>query len=163
MDNFEELLTGAFEMDEHFRTTPLEENLPVILGLIGIWYNNFFDAQTVAILPYDQYMHRFPAYFQQGDMESNGKSVDRDSDVRRLLHRPDHLGRAGHQRPARLLPADPPGHQTDPRRLPRAHRDPQPARRAPPDPALQLLRADRSPDEGQDRGRSPRRTDGSRA
>jgi len=78
MDNFEELLTGAHEMDEHFRTTPLERNLPVILGLLGIWYNNFFGAQSQAILPYDQYMHRFAAYFQQGDMESNGKSVTRD-------------------------------------------------------------------------------------
>jgi glucose-6-phosphate isomerase len=79
MDNFEELLGGAFAMDEHFRTTPLEKNLPVILGLLGIWYNNFFGAQTHAILPYDQYMHRFPAYFQQGDMESNGKSINRES------------------------------------------------------------------------------------
>ncbi len=78
MDNFEELLTGAFEMDEHFLNTPLRENLPVILGVLGVWYNNFFGSQTVAILPYDQYMHRFPAYFQQGDMESNGKSVDRE-------------------------------------------------------------------------------------
>ncbi len=80
MDAFEELLTGAFEMDEHFRNAPLEENLPVTMALIGLWYNNFFDAQTVAILPYDQYMHRFPAYFQQGDMESNGKGVDRNSE-----------------------------------------------------------------------------------
>src|SRR5207245_5769225 len=76
-DNFEEMLTGAFEMDEHFRTTPLEQNLPAILGLVGVWYNNFFGAQTEAILPYDQYMHRFAAYFQQGNMESNGKYVDR--------------------------------------------------------------------------------------
>jgi len=77
MDNFEELLVGAHEMDEHFRTTPFEKNLPVILAVIGVWYNNFWDAQTHAILPYDQYLHRFPAYFQQGDMESNGKGVDR--------------------------------------------------------------------------------------
>ena len=77
-DNFSELLAGAYDMDEHFRTAPLEENLPVTLGLLGIWYNNFFGAQTHAILPYDQYLHRFPAYLQQGDMESNGKSVDRD-------------------------------------------------------------------------------------
>ena len=77
-DNFSELLAGAHDMDEHFRTAPLEENLPVTLGLLGIWYNNFFGAQTHAILPYDQYLHRFPAYLQQGDMESNGKSVDRD-------------------------------------------------------------------------------------
>ena len=77
-DNFEELLEGGHVMDEHFRDTPPDQNLPVLLALVGIWYNNFFGAQTEAILPYDQYMHRFAAYFQQGDMESNGKSVDRD-------------------------------------------------------------------------------------
>jgi len=76
--NFEQLLTGAHEMDKHFRTTKLERNIPVILALLGIWYNDFYDAQTQAILPYDQYMHRFAAYFQQGDMESNGKSTGRD-------------------------------------------------------------------------------------
>ena len=79
-NNFAELLQGAFEMDQHFKTTPFERNIPVILALIGIWYNNFFGAQTEVILPYDQYMHRFPAYFQQGNMESNGKSVDRCGD-----------------------------------------------------------------------------------
>ncbi|MCC6446293.1 MAG: glucose-6-phosphate isomerase [Armatimonadetes bacterium] len=78
MDEFENLLSGAHEMDKHFRSASLEENMPVILGLLGIWYNNFFGAETHAILPYDQYLHRFPAYLQQGDMESNGKSVDRD-------------------------------------------------------------------------------------
>jgi len=77
MDHFEELLAGGFEMDEHFRTAPLEQNLPVILGMLGIWYANFWGAETHAILPYDQYLHRFAAYFQQGDMESNGKGVDR--------------------------------------------------------------------------------------
>jgi glucose-6-phosphate isomerase len=76
-ENFTELLAGAHAMDEHFRTTELEQNLPVALALVGIWYNNFFEAETNAILPYDQYMHRFAAYFQQGDMESNGKHVDR--------------------------------------------------------------------------------------
>lgn len=76
-DNFEELLAGAHAMDEHFKSTELEQNLPAILALIGIWHNNFFEAETEAILPYDQYMHRFAAYFQQGDMESNGKHVDR--------------------------------------------------------------------------------------
>lgn len=76
-DNFKELLTGAHAADEHFRTTEFEQNIPVMLGVIGIWYNNFFGAETEAILPYDQYMHRFAAYFQQGDMESNGKHVDR--------------------------------------------------------------------------------------
>jgi glucose-6-phosphate isomerase len=77
MENFQDLLWGAHEMDTHFRSAPLEQNLPVILGMLGVWYNNFFGAETHAILPYDQYMHRFPAYFQQGDMESNGKSVSR--------------------------------------------------------------------------------------
>ena len=77
-DNFSALLAGAHDMDEHFRTAPLEENLPVTLALLGVWYNNFFGAQAHAILPYDQYLHRFPAYFQQGDMESNGKGVQRD-------------------------------------------------------------------------------------
>jgi glucose-6-phosphate isomerase len=77
-NNFEELLTGAFEMDEHFRTANTEESLPVILALIGLWYGNFFGSESEAILPYDQYMHRFAAYFQQGNMESNGKYVGRD-------------------------------------------------------------------------------------
>jgi len=77
MDRFEELLAGAHEMDEHFRTAPLAENLPVLLAMLGVWYGNFFGADSHAILPYDQYLHRFAAYFQQGDMESNGKSVDR--------------------------------------------------------------------------------------
>jgi glucose-6-phosphate isomerase len=76
-DNFEQLLEGAHEADEHFRIAPFEENIPVIMGLLGIWYNNFFEAESHAILPYDQYMHRFAAYFQQGDMESNGKYIDR--------------------------------------------------------------------------------------
>lgn len=75
MDHFEELLTGAHEVDEYFRTEPLETNIPVVMALLGIWYNNFWDAQSHAILPYDEYLARFPAYFQQGDMESNGKSV----------------------------------------------------------------------------------------
>lgn len=76
-DNFESLLSGAHEMDLHLASTPLEANAPVILALLGIWYVNFWNAPTHAILPYDQYMHRFAAYFQQGDMESNGKTVDR--------------------------------------------------------------------------------------
>jgi glucose-6-phosphate isomerase len=77
-DNFRELLSGGHAMDEHFRNTDFENNIPVNLALLGIWYNNFFKCETHAILPYDQYMHRFAAYFQQGDMESNGKSVDRE-------------------------------------------------------------------------------------
>ena len=78
MDNFEDLLTGAHEMDQHFRTAPFENNIPIVLALLGVWYSNFFHAESHAIIPYDQYMHRFPAYLQQGDMESNGKRVTRD-------------------------------------------------------------------------------------
>ncbi len=77
MDRFEEMLSGGHAMDEHFRTAALEQNLPVILAMVGVWYNNFHGAATHAILPYDQYMSRFAAYFQQGDMESNGKRVDK--------------------------------------------------------------------------------------
>lgn len=79
-DKFQELRQGYFDMNEHFRTTDFRYNMPVVLALIGVWYNNFFNAETEAILPYDQYLHRFPAYFQQGNMESNGKSVDRNGD-----------------------------------------------------------------------------------
>jgi len=78
MDHFEAMLEGGFEMDQHFRTAPLGNNLPVLMGLLGVWYNNFFGAGSHAVLPYDQYLHRFPAYLQQLDMESNGKRVDRD-------------------------------------------------------------------------------------
>lgn len=79
--NFKALLSGAHAMDKHFQETEFEQNIPVILALLGIWYNNFFEAESHAILPYDQYMHRFAAYFQQGDMESNGKYVDRNGNA----------------------------------------------------------------------------------
>ena len=77
-ENFHSMLAGFHEMDEHFRTTPFERNLPVLIGLLGIWYNNFFGSQTVAVLPYEQYLKRFPAYLQQLTMESNGKHVTLD-------------------------------------------------------------------------------------
>ncbi|AYL98746.1 glucose-6-phosphate isomerase [Mucilaginibacter celer] len=76
-ENFADLLAGAHATDNHFKTAEFDQNIPVIMGLLGIWYNNFFEAETNVILPYDQYLHRFSAYFQQGDMESNGKHVDR--------------------------------------------------------------------------------------
>jgi glucose-6-phosphate isomerase len=76
-ENFEQLLKGAYSTDMHFKNTPFDQNIPVVMGLIGLWYTNFFGAESETILPYDQYMHRFAAYFQQGNMESNGKSVDR--------------------------------------------------------------------------------------
>ena len=78
--NFEQLLKGGHETDKHFRTTPFEKNIPVLMAVVGLWYTNFFGSQTEAILPYDQYMHRFAAYFQQGNMESNGKSVNRNGE-----------------------------------------------------------------------------------
>jgi len=77
MDRFEELLQGGYDVDEHLRTAPMRDNVPVLMALIGIWYHNFWGAETHAVLPYDQYLHRFPAYLQQADMESNGKRVDR--------------------------------------------------------------------------------------
>jgi glucose-6-phosphate isomerase len=79
-NNFEQLLRGAYETDVHFRNTAFNQNIPVLLALIGLWYTDFFGTQTEAILPYDQYMHRFPAYFQQGNMESNGKFIDRNGE-----------------------------------------------------------------------------------
>jgi glucose-6-phosphate isomerase len=78
MDQFEDLLLGAHTMDRHFQTAPLEINMPVIMALLGVWYHNFFNAESQVIVPYDQYLHRLPAYLQQLDMESNGKSVTRD-------------------------------------------------------------------------------------
>jgi glucose-6-phosphate isomerase len=81
MDHFEELLAGAHETDQHFASAPAAQNLPLVLGLLGVWYGDFWGAETHAILPYDQYLHRFPAYFQQGDMESNGKRVTRGGQV----------------------------------------------------------------------------------
>lgn len=80
-ENYIHLLEGAHAMDNHFRNSPFNQNIPVILALLGIWYNNFYGAETEAILPYDQYMHRFAAYFQQGNMESNGKYVDRNGEL----------------------------------------------------------------------------------
>jgi glucose-6-phosphate isomerase len=113
---FEDLLTGAFDMDEHFRTAPLAANMPVVLALLGIWYIDFFGAITHAVLPYDQYLHRFPAYLQQADMESNGKSVTREGTPVDYQTGPVLFGEAGtngqhafyqliHQG-TRLVPAD---------------------------------------------------------
>ena len=95
MDNFEALLAGARTADEHFLNAPLEENIPVIMGVLGVWYNNFFDAQTHAILPYDYYLEYFPSYFQQGDMESNGKSTTREGEPVTLSTGPVIWGQPG--------------------------------------------------------------------
>ena len=109
-EHFRAMLAGFHAMDEHFRTAPLERNLPVLMGLLAIWNNDFLGATTVAVLPYEQYLKRFPAYLQQLTMESNGKHVTLDGDAGDYQTGPDLLGRAGHQRPALVLPADPPGH-----------------------------------------------------
>jgi glucose-6-phosphate isomerase len=115
-EHFEEMLAGAHEMDEHFRTAPLEQNLPVVMALLGVWYVNFFDADTQAVLPYDQYLHRLAAYLQQADMESNGKGVTRDGQSVNYATGPILFGEPGtngqhafyqliHQGP-RLIPCD---------------------------------------------------------
>ena len=130
-DNFRAMLDGFHQMDEHFRTAPFERNLPVLMGLLAVWYNDFFGAQTVAVLPYEQYLKRFPAYLQQLTMESNGKHVTLDGNDSRLRYRPDLLGRAGHQRPALLLPIDPSGNEAHSVRLHRVRQDAQPAWPAP--------------------------------
>ena len=108
-ENFEQLLKGGHETDKYFRTTPFEKNISVLMAFMGLWYTNFFGSQTEAILPYDQYMHRFAAYFQQGNMESNGKSVDRNGEPVSLFDRANYLGRTRHKRPTCFLPADSPG------------------------------------------------------
>ena len=126
-DNFRAMLDGFHQMDEHFRTAPFEQNLPVLMGLLAVWYNDFFGAQTVAVLPYEQYLKRFPAYLQQLTMESNGKHVTLDGQASQLRNRPDLLGRAGHQRPALVLSVDPPGNAADSVRLHRLLQDAEPA------------------------------------
>jgi len=95
MDHFEDMLQGAHEMDLHFENAPLEQNMPVILAMLGIWYNNFFDAQSHAIMPYSQYLERLPAYLQQLDMESNGKTIDRQSQRVNYLTGPIIWGQSG--------------------------------------------------------------------
>jgi len=95
MDHFEAMLQGAYEMDQHFESAPLEQNMPVILAMLGIWYNNFFDAQSHAIMPYSQYLERLPAYLQQLDMESNGKTIDRQNQRVNYLTGPIIWGQSG--------------------------------------------------------------------
>ncbi len=95
MDHFEAMLQGAHEMDQHFQSAPLEQNMPVILAMLGIWYNNFFDAQSHAIMPYSQYLERLPAYLQQLDMESNGKTIDRQNQRVNYLTGPIIWGQSG--------------------------------------------------------------------
>ena len=110
-ERFAELLAGFHAMDEHFRTHRARRaTCRLLMGLLNVWYTNFLGAQTHAVLPYAQLLHRFPAYLQQLTMESNGKGVRWDGTAGHHRHRRGVLGRARHQRPARVLPADPPGH-----------------------------------------------------
>ena len=140
-ERFAELLAGFHAMDEHFRTAPFEQNLPVIMGLLAVWYRDFFGAQTVGVMPYEQYLKRFPAYLQQLTMESNGKHVTLDRRAGAGRHGRRVLGRARDQRAAQLLPADPPGHDADPGRPDRLRQDAQPAARPPRPAVLERLRA----------------------
>ena len=110
------MLAGFHAMDEHFRTAPLAENLPVLMGLLAVWYGDFFGAQTIGVMPYEQYLKRFPAYLQQLTMESNGKHVTLDGAHVDYDTGAVYWGEPGHQRPAQLLPAHPPGHEADPGR-----------------------------------------------
>ena len=142
-ERFGEMLAGFHEMDEHFRTAPLERNLPVLMGLLAVWYRDFFGLQSYGVMPYEQYLKRFPAYLQQLTMESNGKHVTLTGEHVVLRHRGGVLGRAGHQRPAQLLPAHPPGHHDHPGRPDRLRQDAEPAARPPRHPVLQRVRAGR--------------------
>ena len=151
-EQFGEMLAGFHAIDEHLRTAPFEENLPVLMGLISVWYINFFRTQSQAVLPYSQYLARFPAYLQQLCMESNGKSVTRrrEGDV---ADRRGRLGRAGHERAARVLPAAAPGHAAGTGRLHRLRRaQPRPRRDARP-----VLGRTCSPSRGRSRSARPGR------
>ena len=162
MDRFEELLQGGFEVDQHFRTAPLEENIPVILALLGIWYNNFLRGREPghpALQPVPGTLRGlFPA--GRHGVQRQGRHPGRPA--RGLADRPGHLGRARHQRPARLLPAHPPGHQARALRFPGPGHEPQSRGAAPRHPAVQLFRPDRGPHDGQDQGRGQGRTQGRR-
>ncbi len=143
-DHFRAMLGGFHEMDEHFRTAPFAQNLPVLMALLGIWNTNFLGAHTVAVLPYEQYLKRFPAYLQQLTMESNGKRVTLAGDAVSYDTESDLLGRTGHQRPALLLSADPPGNANHPMRFHRIRRNTQSARSTSRRAARQHVRAGRS-------------------
>ena len=156
-EHFKEMLAGFHDMDEHFRTAPLQQNLPVLMGLLAVWYVDFFGVQTIGVMPYEQYLKRFPAYLQQLTMESNGKHVTLEGVRRRLRDRPRLLGRARHERPAQLLPAHPPGDEADPGRPDRFRQEPQPDRRPPRHPLVERVRPGASARVRQDRGGGPRR------
>ena len=160
MEPFELLLQGGHDMDEHFRTAPLERNLPVLMGLIGVWNGNFLGHDSLAVLPYDRRLHRFPAYLQQLEMESNGKSVTRDGHAGRLPDRRRGVGRARQQRPALVLPAAAPGHGAGGDGFHRAGECVEPLPGAARPRARQLLRAGRGVRVRPDRAAGARRPRG---
>src|SRR5262249_25637081 len=138
-ENFRAMLEGFHEVDEHFRTAPFERNLPVLMGLLAVWYNNFFGAQTAAARPYEQYLERCPA----ADNGQQRQGWDLGRRRRRLRHGPDLLGRAGDQRPAFLLSTDPSGHAAHTLRFHRVRQDPQSRGQASGHASCQCLRPDR--------------------
>ena len=144
-ENFHAMLNGFHQMDEHFRTAPFERNLPVLLGLLAVWYNNFFGAHTTAVLPYEQYLKRFPAYLQQLTMESNGKHVTLEGKPVNYSTGPDLLGRARHQRPAFFLPTNSSGDAADSVRFHCVCFDAESTRAASRHPDRECLRAGGSP------------------
>ena len=158
--HFEQMLDGAHEMDEHFRTAPIEQNVPIVLGLLGVWYASVLGADSHAVLPYEQHLQRFPAYLQQLEMESNGKRVDREG--RRLDWQTSPVvwgepGTNGQHAFYQLLHQ---GTRLDLRRLSGRHPVARRARRSSPAARRQLHCANRSADARQDRGRGPRGTAG---
>ena len=154
-DQFRAMLAGFHAMDEHFRTAPFDRNLPVLMGLLAVWYNNFFESQTIAVLPYEQYLKRFPAYLQQLTMESNGKHVTLDGEARGIPDWSDLLGRAGDQRPALFLSAHSPGNETHPLRFHRFLSGAEPAGRSPRPVDVECVCTSGSARVRQDPGRGP--------
>ncbi|KAL3953996.1 hypothetical protein ACCO45_011952 [Purpureocillium lilacinum] len=158
-DNFHKFLSGAHAMDKHFRETPLRDNIPVIGGLLSVWYSDFFQAQTHLVAPFDQYLHRFPAYLQQLSMESNGKSIASDGSSVKYTTGPILFGEPCTNAQHSFFQLVHPGHQAHPHRLHSGGQVPQPHLQQPPpeDAGLQLLRAGRGPHGWQDGRPGPRR------
>ena len=156
-EQFEEMLAGFHAMDEHFRTAPLAENLPVLMGLLAVWYVDFFGSSPSGVMPYEQYLKRFPAYLQQLTMESNGKHVTLDGSGGGLRDGPGVLGRARDQRPAQLLSAHPPGHPAHTDRSHRLRPEPQSPTRPSRHSLIERVRPGPSARFRQDGGRGARR------
>ncbi len=158
--HFEQMLDGAHEMDEHFRTAPIEQNVPIVLGLLGVWYASVLGAQSHAVLPYEQHLQRFPAYLQQLEMESNGKRVDREGRPVDWQTSPVVWGEPGTNGQHAFYQLLHQGTLSDLLRLPGRHSVARRARRSSPAARRQLHCANRGPDARQDRGRGPRRAAG---